>query len=122
MDPATLAVSAINFILPYLKNIGETAAKKTGEKLFEILSQRLSGHSEAKTELDRLRQEPDSTQAQSQAAAQLGKVLGGDATFADSIREFLKANATVNIDMKAGDNSNQVGQVFGNADFSRHGK
>jgi hypothetical protein len=24
--------------------------------------------------------------------------------------------------MKAGDNSNQVGQVFGNADFSRHGK
>jgi hypothetical protein len=124
MDPATLAlaVSAIHFMGPYLKNVGEAASKKMGEKLFDLFYTRFSTHPEVKTNLDQLRSDPYKDQNQSNAAARLGTLLDTDPKLADLVRRYLESPANVHIEIEAGDNANIAGQVYGNADFSRHGK
>jgi hypothetical protein len=60
---------------PYLKNVGEAASKKMGEKLFDLFYTRFSTHPEVKTNLDQLRSDPYKDQNQSNAAARLGTLL-----------------------------------------------
>jgi len=127
MDPQTISViatTALGFLSSYLAKIGEAAAKKVGEDVYQALRTRLSQKPAAQEALVDLEKDPDDADLQAALRVQLKKLLADDEKFATQLQQLLQkagnteAGATI-IKQVAGDNAKQFGQVFGNITFGK---
>lgn len=127
MDSQTITViatTAVGFLTPYLAKVGEAAAKKVGEDIYQALKNRFSKKPAAQEALTDLEKSPDDADLQAVLRVQLQKVLKDDEGLAQQLQNILqkagktKTGATT-IQQIAGDNAQQFGQVFGDITFGK---
>ncbi len=127
MEPAAIAVLAsttVDFLKPFLMKVGETAVQTVGQKLFELLNERLKPETAAKEAMDDLQKTPNDDDIQAQMRVQLKKLLAEDTDLAAQIAEITKeANETepgaTIINQAAGKNAIQFGQNYGQVKIKR---
>lgn len=125
MDPQTITVltsTAVGILSSYLAKAGESAAKKIGEDIYDVLKGRFEKKPAAQEVLTDLEKSPEDTDIQGAMRIQLKKLLQEDEAFATQLQETLtkagktEAGATI-IQQHAGDNATQIGQIYGDVKF-----
>ena len=128
MDPETislLASTTVAFLSPYLARVGEAAAKRIGEDLYQVVKARFSKEPTAKAALEDLAGTPDDEDIQAQLRVQLKKLMKEDRKFAAQVEQMTQeanqteAGATI-IKQVAGDNAIQFAQNFGTVEIGKN--
>ena len=96
MDPGSLATAAMGLLLPHLKNAGEKAVEKLGEKLpdavgklWTAIFEKFKGK-DTEEAVGELVAQPEDQQVQTAVTYQLKKALEKDSTFLSELEQLLK--------------------------------
>lgn len=127
MDPnayGVLATTALSMVLPYLGKAGEAFSEKAGERLFEFLKARFEKRPAAGVALEELGKAPQDDSRQQAMHAHIRDLLAQDPAALKELQSLLAEirgwqAPAVAIQQNAGDNSKQLGQVFGNVSFGK---
>ena len=125
MDPqfvSVIAATTIGIVSSYLAKAGESAAKKVGEDIYQVVKDRFHKKPGAQEVLADLEKNPTNTDLQAASRVQLAKMINEDKTFGAQLQNLLHETSktetgSVAIKQIAGDNAKQFGQVFGNITF-----
>jgi hypothetical protein len=97
MDIATIAAAAVQFLIPYLKKVGEGAAGEVGKKianapseLYELVKSQFSGHAPARRVLETAKVNPDDSKVSKQLATILEKMMSDDRAFCERIHSIVE--------------------------------
>ncbi|HYU34556.1 MAG TPA: hypothetical protein VEW48_20595 [Thermoanaerobaculia bacterium] len=127
MDPTALgalATTAVSLVLPFLGKAGEAFSEKAGEKMFEFLRSRFKKKPAAAEALGALEKTPKDPARQQAVQEHVQELLAEDSAALQQLQELLaemrdQRGPAVVIHQKAGANSNQIGQAFGNVSFGK---
>lgn len=102
MDPSTIASTAIQLLIPYLKKLVEGAAKTTGEemgnsawekaqRLYNLTAKRFSS-TKTQKQLEELKCNPDDPALRQNVEMSLRQLIENDESFAAQIADLLLDN------------------------------
>ncbi len=116
-----LAAAAVSLLVSFLSKAGEAGSQQAGQDIYRQLKQRFSRRPGVQEALTDLQERPADADIQAAVRLQLRKLIAEDQVFRTELQRIVQISTdigSVAIDQKAGNDSAQIGQVFGNVNLS----